>query len=864
MTKEFIEAVYRNDLAKVEELIATVDVNEPCAEDIKDGAIIASAGITALQVAAREGHLEIVQMLLTNRANIFQPNLENNVTPLHYAAYGGHAGVVELLLERRASINATNKDGDTPLHFAAEGKNPEVVELLLERGADYTIKGRKGRTPLTAAIIYGGVESAMALIRHGARDVFLPTPSGILSQETVARVVLYYQREDILQAIANDQLLASELFSQKDKFGKNVLHWACESYVNASSSKAKDKYIDIVKLIVKACPNAMYAANVVYSNTPLEGQRVDSPISRAVIAGLRENAAEAAERDVEEISSHTAKREENPPEITPLNAAIKEQDIEEVRRLIDAGADINEVNAKGNAPLHFAAAYGTEGIVNLLLERGADWTIKNKYGSTPLAVAVTSPDDRSLAIESILVYVEHTASISKEEIKGAMQTYNPIIGFSRLQDVVRQGNPANVLTLINYGCREEVKANGKIITPVAHLVVKSYRLDVLEAIVAHNQELAQELFTSRDYLNNSAYRNVLHPACEEVVKAYRRWKAVDEETRAFVAHMSDQQKEARQAQITRYKERYDRQSDIISLIVETCPSIREDVARYVYGEEREIVQQAIQEGSERRRAEALKRASEVVHSLEPEEKQDVSVVTEEAQNIKDPEAPLAPSQQHSSVPPATGPVEELHEGTHAEQQEEHQTESKVTQEFGLEEKGGYNPQPDTRPASPADDDKPVFAQESGVEPIPTVVSADTGRGNMADERDETKHEETVQANSKDIADSISMATDITSDLGPDQDNYRDDNKEARHVSEVGESGVVHENASFLVAAMQVMANGIEAIVTGLYELINVVLALLNIPSRGQEEHRENSAGNNERSWSERANQNPEPHNNLGR
>lgn len=58
--------------------------------------------------------------------------------------------------------------------------------------------------------------------------------------------------------------------------------------------------------------------------------------------------------------------------------------------LLDAGADIQQVGVNGFTPLHYAAAYQTPDLVQLLLERGADPNVRTDIDdyTTPLEEAV--------------------------------------------------------------------------------------------------------------------------------------------------------------------------------------------------------------------------------------------------------------------------------------------------------------------------------------------------------------------------------------------------------------------------------------------------------------------------------------------
>ena len=70
--------------------------------------------------------------------------------------------------------------------------------------------------------------------------------------------------------------------------------------------------------------------------------------------------------------------------VTPLSWAALEGRSEIVELLIEAGADVNEVNRDGATPLHTAAFMGRFKVAQLLLDNGADVGAKTHYGDTPL------------------------------------------------------------------------------------------------------------------------------------------------------------------------------------------------------------------------------------------------------------------------------------------------------------------------------------------------------------------------------------------------------------------------------------------------------------------------------------------------
>jgi ankyrin repeat protein len=87
-------------------------------------------------------------------------------TPLKVAAQEGHVGVVRLLLERGAEVHAVTLDGETALHDAARRGHEEVVNVLLTSGADSGIKSDASYTALMWASRSGHVGVVKQLLQH--------------------------------------------------------------------------------------------------------------------------------------------------------------------------------------------------------------------------------------------------------------------------------------------------------------------------------------------------------------------------------------------------------------------------------------------------------------------------------------------------------------------------------------------------------------------------------------------------------------------------------------------------------------------------------------------------------------------------
>ena len=74
-------------------------------------------------------------------------------------------------------------------------------------------------------------------------------------------------------------------------------------------------------------------------------------------------------------------------ELIALSDAVRTGNIEDVKKHLSAGADVNEKDKHGLTPLHLAAANGHKELAELLIEKGADVNAKDEDGWTPLDYA---------------------------------------------------------------------------------------------------------------------------------------------------------------------------------------------------------------------------------------------------------------------------------------------------------------------------------------------------------------------------------------------------------------------------------------------------------------------------------------------
>uniref|UniRef100_A0A8C2YMQ8 Fem-1 homolog A n=1 Tax=Chinchilla lanigera TaxID=34839 RepID=A0A8C2YMQ8_CHILA len=137
-----------------------------------------ATGGTPLLIAARYGHLDVVEYLVDRcGASVeaggsvhFDGETIEGAPPLWAASAAGHLDVVRSLLRRGASVNRTTRTNSTPLRAACFDGHLEVVRYLVgEHQADLEVANRHGHTCLMISCYKGHREIARYLLEQGAQ-----------------------------------------------------------------------------------------------------------------------------------------------------------------------------------------------------------------------------------------------------------------------------------------------------------------------------------------------------------------------------------------------------------------------------------------------------------------------------------------------------------------------------------------------------------------------------------------------------------------------------------------------------------------------------------------------------------------------
>ena len=126
-----------------------------------------AAGATPLIDAVKRDDVVAANALLDRGADVNAAE-GDGATALHWAAQLDDPKMVDLLLESGAAADAANRFNVTPLELASLNGNRAIVERLVAAGADVNARSREGHTPLMSAALNGRVGAVEALLAHGA------------------------------------------------------------------------------------------------------------------------------------------------------------------------------------------------------------------------------------------------------------------------------------------------------------------------------------------------------------------------------------------------------------------------------------------------------------------------------------------------------------------------------------------------------------------------------------------------------------------------------------------------------------------------------------------------------------------------
>ena len=345
------------------------------------------SGETVLMTASLTGSAEAVSLLVAHGADMNTRELTRGQTALMWAVAQQHQDVVRILVDLGADVHLRSSSRPRRIHTRTAGFNPTgVVDVV-----------QGGNTALLFAARQGDLSSARHLVAGGA-DVNDTAPLG-----TSALVVAVHSGHTTLAIF----LLENGADPNAAEAGYNALH---------AATLRGDEVVARALLAQGADPNApVVRGSPGRRNSPdyvLEHEMVGAtPFWLAahfgepgIMQALAERGADAQvvmEGGTTSLMAATRARRRQEPGLA-VNPVEDERRVRDAAKVaIDAGVDLNAVDAKGNTALHTAASRQLDTVVQLLAESGANLDVQNADGQTPLALAAGNDTDADADTDTV-------------------------------------------------------------------------------------------------------------------------------------------------------------------------------------------------------------------------------------------------------------------------------------------------------------------------------------------------------------------------------------------------------------------------------------------------------------------------------
>jgi len=343
--------------------------------------LVTSVGLLAAKTdvadAAMRGDKAAVQKMISQKIDVNAPQADG-ATALHWAVFHGDKELVQLLVRAGANVKAANREGATPLWLASVIGDASILSALIEGGADPNEKLPFGRSPLMIAARTGKLDAMKVLLDHGA---------DVNAKETLRGTT------PLMWAADEGHAEAIKLLIDR---GADVK--ARSASVERGRGPALGKSND-PRRAVAALGAALAAGQPIPGLGQLGGvgnQRATAGRGAGGGRGRGAAGADGGDQNDDAFVAAFGGRGPQPKDggqLTPLVFAVRTNDLDSVKVLLAAGADINQTTGYGWSPLLVATQNRYYKLGAYLLDHGADPNLANKGGWVPLYLAT---DNRNI------------------------------------------------------------------------------------------------------------------------------------------------------------------------------------------------------------------------------------------------------------------------------------------------------------------------------------------------------------------------------------------------------------------------------------------------------------------------------------
>ena len=338
-------------------------------------------GATPLDDALRHGHKDVFAYLKSVGAK--RGKVDCSSTALCDAASQGHLQALRDIHEAGGDINLGDYDKRTAIHLAASEGKLDVVMLLVELGADCSPIDRWGGTPLDDALRHDHMKVVEYLTaKEASRGVVAPQRDKPRAQSATKMAVDVSSSALLAAASKSDMKTLRAIVHEGGNINLGDYNMRTALHMVASSGR-----IVMVKAIIEELA-ADHSPVDCFGNTPIDDairhsheEVVEYLMRRGAVRKLKHGASHDT-LVINMESLHLA------PRIVVMDDAT-EAAIKSLRDIRSAGVDINGADTQMRTVLHQAAIEGNAMVVRALIEHfDANHSPVDSHGSTPLDKAL--------------------------------------------------------------------------------------------------------------------------------------------------------------------------------------------------------------------------------------------------------------------------------------------------------------------------------------------------------------------------------------------------------------------------------------------------------------------------------------------
>jgi ankyrin repeat protein len=366
-----------------------------------------STSITALGLAAEQGDRETIELLLSSQVDVNAPVAADGWTALLAAIKNGHQSIVQLLVTNGANVNVWSRD-ETPILLAAKSGERDIyqylyplvntgIRLCANRDGEHLLSATENRrireqnqlvekfisiaTAGNSTEVRRSIEIGVEIDAIGARGHNALMAAAYYGHRSIVKILLEAGADPNLLSDGEDGLgygmsalmfVAGSFFaSNRDSIAKLLIAGGADVDLQGAKGKTAMMYAAIAGSGYRACVKILIAAGADLDLRNDRGHTVLTLVAAAENYSMF-NLLLQAGASTEGLES------------IQLIQAARSGNVDRVKSLLSTNVnlDLDRGDAIGSA-----AAAGHTQIVDLLIQAGANLNLSDRSGFTPLASA---------------------------------------------------------------------------------------------------------------------------------------------------------------------------------------------------------------------------------------------------------------------------------------------------------------------------------------------------------------------------------------------------------------------------------------------------------------------------------------------